>query len=191
MEAAVRVPTMVALGLIALMVVATLSGCSGQQPSLAAASPASTPVAGADSTPAPESTPSSTGAFGGIVHYQQDGAPATTEVDVVADGASVSGTAVTTFREGTHTVRLGCATRNGDTWALGGTTEQTTVPGERAGDWSAVIVKDGSPQKIGIWLSADPSEESDCEAFLASTDFANIGLENFQPVESGALVPPG
>ena len=170
MEATVRIPTVVTLGLIALIAVATLSGCSGQQPSPAAASPS--------------------GALGGIVHYQAEGAPATTEVDVVADGASVSGTAVTKFREGTHTVRLGCATRNGDTWALGGTTEQTTVPGERAGDWSAVIVKDGSPQQIGIWLSDDPSAASDCEAWLASTDFANIGPENFHPVESGALVPP-
>ena len=101
-------------------------------------------------------SPSASGALGGVVQYQLDGAPATTEVDVVADGASVSGTAVTALREGTHTVRLGCASRNGDTWALGGTTEQTTVPGERAGDWSAVIVKDGSPQQIGIWLSAAP-----------------------------------
>ncbi len=135
-------------------------------------------------------SPSASGAFGGIVQYQLDGAAATTEVDLVADGASVSGTAVTTLRAGTHTVQLACATRNGDTWALGGTTEQTTVPGERAGDWSAVIVKDGSPQQIGIWLSAPPSEGSDCDAFLASTDFANIGPENFSAVESGALVPP-
>lgn len=135
-------------------------------------------------------SPSPTGALGGIVHYQLDGAPATTEIDAVADSASVSGTAVTTFRAGTHTVRLGCATQNGDTWALGGTTEQTTVAGERAGDWSAVIVKNGPPQQIGIWLGDDPSKASDCEAWLASTDFANIGAENFSAVESGSLVPP-
>jgi hypothetical protein len=149
--------------------------------------------AGATGSAAPAAsvaTPSSSGALGGIVKYQHDGAPATTQVDVVADGATVSGTAVTTFREGTHTVQLGCASRNGDTWALGGTTQQTTVPGERAGDWSAVIVKDGSPQRIGIWLSAPPSEGSDCKAFLAATDFATISLDNFNPVESGALVPP-
>ncbi len=135
-------------------------------------------------------SPSPSGPIGGIVHYQLDGAPATTAVDVVADGATVSGTAVTTLRQGTHTVRLGCVTRNGDTWAVGGATEQTTVPGERAGDWSAVTVKDGSPQQIGIWLSADPPAGSDCEAFLASIDFANIGPENFNPVESGVLVAP-
>ena len=101
-------------------------------------------------------SPSPSGAFGGTVHYQLDGAPATTAVDAVADGASVSGTAVTTFREGTHTVRLGCATRNGGTWVLGGTIEKSTIPGEPAGAWSAVIVKDGSPQQIAVWLSADP-----------------------------------
>ena len=163
--------------LVAAIVVA---GCSG--------TPSSSKGVGGQATPAP--SPSPTAALGGIVHYQLDGAPATTEVDVVANGATVSGKAVTTFRAGTHTVRLGCATQNGDTWALGGTTEQTTVPGERAGDWSAVIIKNGSPQQIGIWLSADPSDGSDCEAFLAATDVASIGPENLQPVESGALVPP-
>ena len=58
--------------------------------------------------------PSPSGAFGGTVNYQLDGAQATTEVDAVASGASVSGTAVTALREGTHTVQLACATRNGD-----------------------------------------------------------------------------
>jgi hypothetical protein len=135
-------------------------------------------------------SPIPSGAFGGVVEYTLDGAPATTEVNLVADGATVSGTAVTTFGGGTHTVRLGCAARNGDTWALGGTVEQTTVPGESAGAWSAVIVKDGPPQQIGLWLSAPPSEASDCAAWLTSIDFATIGPENFSPVESGALVPP-
>ena len=162
--------------------VSFLAGC-------AAAAPSEAPIQVTGSATL-GTTPSPSGAFGGTVQYQFDGGPASTEVDLVADGASVSGTAVTTFRGATHTVRLGCASQNGDTWALGGTTEQTTVPGERAGDWSAVIVKDGSPQRIGIWLSAPPSEASDCEAWLASTDFATISPENFNPVESGALVAP-
>ncbi len=160
-----------------------LAGCT-------AAAPSAGPTQGTPSTPAPVASATPSGVIGGTVHYQLDGAPATTEVDAVDSGAIVSGTAVTALRAGTHTVRLACATRNGDTWALGGTTEQTTVPGERAGDWSAVIVKDGSPQQIGIWLSAGPEAGSNCDAFLASTDFANIGPENFQLVESGALVPP-
>jgi hypothetical protein len=138
-------------------------------------------------TPGPTEEPTR---VGGNVDYQLDGAPATTEVDAVADGASVSGAAVTTFFRGTHTVRLECAAQDGDTWAFGGTTEQTTVPGERAGDWSAVVVRDGSPQQIGIWLSDDKSEGSDCDDWLASIDLADIDPENFQPVESGALVPP-
>ncbi len=157
-----------------------------------AAAPSAAPTQGTASTPAPvaSATPSPSGAFGGSVHYQMDGASATTEVDAVASGASVSGTAVSALGTGTHTVQLACASRNGDTWALAGKTEQTTVPGERAGDWSAVIVKDGSPQHIGIWLSADPEDGSDCNAFLTSIDLSTIGLENFNPVESGALVPP-
>lgn len=174
-----------------------IAGCAGATGSAApaASAPAPSAQASVDASPSasvasPDATPSSSGAIGGIVQYQSDGAPATTEVNIDAGGATVSGTAVTTFRAGTHTVRLGCFTKSGDTWALGGTTEKTTVPGERAGDWSAVIVKDGPPQRIGIWLSDDPSKASDCEAWLASTDFANIGLENFNAVESGALVPP-
>jgi hypothetical protein len=176
-----------------LVIAVLIVGCGGAASTQAPAAQSAAPTQATASTPTPVATlgasPSSSGAIG-IVHYQLDGAPATTEVDVVADGGSVSGTAVTTFRGGTHTVRLGCATQNGDTWALGGTTEQTTVAGERAGDWSAVIVKNGPPQQIGIWLGDDPSQASDCEAWLASIDFATIGAENFSAVESGSLVPP-
>lgn len=181
-----------------------VAGCAGATGTAAPAVSAPAPSTAASVSPSPTqatastpasvaslgASPGSSGAIGGTVQYQVDGGPATTEVNLVADGATVSGTAVTTFGGGTHTVRLGCATRSGDTWALGGKTEQTTMHGERAGDWSAVIVKDGSPQRIGIWLSDDPSKASDCAAWLATTDFANIGPENFNPVESGALVPP-
>jgi hypothetical protein len=162
--------------ILGVLVIAVLSiGCGG-----AAATPA----------PAASVAPSSGGAFGGTVEYQLDGAPATTTIDAVADGASLSGTAVTTFSGGTHTVRVGCAAQDGDSWVLGGTVDTTTVPGESAGAWSAVIVKGGTPQQIGIWLSADPSEASDCDAWVASIKPAEIGAENFSPVESGDLVPP-
>ncbi len=142
------------------------------------------------SAPAPEASASPSGALGGSVTYQSDGAPATTEVDAVADGASVSGTAVTTFSAGTHTVQVECASRNGDTWALGGTTEQTTLPGEKAGDWSAVIVKDGSPQHVGIWISDDKAAGIDCDGWLAAIDFATLDPAFLLPVESGELVAP-
>ena len=133
---------------------------------------------------------SPSGAFGGVVQFKDDGVPATTTVDLVVDGPTVSGTAVTQFGNGTHTVKLSCAAQNGDAWAVGGKTEQTTVHGEKAGDWSAVMVKNGSPQLIAIWLSDDPSSASDCDGWLAKIDFSSIGDENFSPVESGTLVPP-
>ena len=119
--------TVMGLGLLALIAIATVTGCAGL------------------------GTGPST-ALGGTIEFRSDGAPATTKVDVTSDGGGVSGTAVTTFGSGTHTVKVECAARDGDTFAFAGTTEQTTVPGEAAGDWSAVIVKDGSPQKIGILL---------------------------------------
>ena len=87
-------------------------------------------------------------------------------------------------------MKVGCAAQNGDFWAVAGKTDKTTIHGEKPGDWSAVIVKNGSPQMIAIWLSDDPSSAPDCAAWLAKIDFSGIGLENFTPVESGTLVPP-
>jgi hypothetical protein len=177
---------------VAAIVVVAVAGFAILRPSGAG-------VGGAPATetptlsPAPSSlgaTPSPTGAFGGTVHWGDTGAPVTTEVDAVASGATVTGTAVSTFLGGTHTVRLGCVTRDGDTWALGGTVEQSTLPGEPVGAWSAVIVKDNSPQRIAVWLSGDAPAGSDCPGFLASHDFATLGPEEFAPVGSGALVPP-
>jgi hypothetical protein len=183
-----RVPTMsklvpIGLGAAAVIAVLFLGSQFIGSPTSSVGGPASQPPASA--------TPSTT-QIGGTVEYQADGGAATTEVTAVADGASVSGMAVTTFSDATHTVRLECAARDGDTWALGGTTEQTTLPGERAGDLSAVIVWDGSPQQIAIWASEE--NESDCARWLASIGLAGFDPEKrddfFTPVESGVLVPP-
>lgn len=148
------------------------------------------PAGGTGGQPTLAPSPSPTTAFGGVVQYHVDGNAATTDIDAVTDGASVSGTAVTKLGTGTHTVRLACAARDGDAWVVAGTTEKTTVAGERPGAWSAVIVKDGSPQQIAIWLSEDASAASDCGAFVASFDAAGLDTDVFEAVESGALVPP-
>jgi len=177
-----------------LVIAVLIVGCRGAASTQAPAAPSAAPTQGTVSTSAPvataSATPSAGGAFGGIVHYQIDGGPATTEIDAVADSASLSGTAVTTFRAGTHTVRLGCAAHDGGSWVLGGTVEKSTVPGESAGYWSAVIVKDGSPQQIAIWLSADREAGGSCDAFLASIEAAKLDPGEFSPVESGVLLPP-
>jgi hypothetical protein len=165
--------------------VSILAGCGAAAPS---AAPTKGTVASPEATLG--ATPGSTRALGGTVQFQIDELPATTDVDVVADGASASGTAVTTLSGGTHTVRLECAARYGDVWVLGGTVEQSTVEPDSAGTWSAVIVKDGSPQQILIWTSDPKSGGMDCGGWLESIDPAEIGPENFQPVESGALVSP-
>jgi hypothetical protein len=134
---------------------------------------------------------SSSGTLGGSVTYQVDGAPATTEVDVVADGAGLSGSAVSTFATGTHTVDVECAAAADGGWMLGGKVESTTIPGETAGAWSAVIVRDGSPQQIAIWLSAGPEAGDTCDAFLASIDPATLDASAFSDIDSGELIPPG
>lgn len=138
---------------------------------------------------APSVAPSPT-TIDASVEFFLDGGSATTEITAVADGASLSGTAVTTFRAGIHTVQLECSARDGDTWALAGTIERTSVPSERAGAWSAVIVRDGSPQQIGIWLSDPKAEGVGCEGWVTGLPLADIGAENFQPVESGVLTAP-
>jgi hypothetical protein len=136
----------------------------------------------------PRATPT---AFGGTVQFQDTGALFTTKIDAVASGATVTGTAVHTTRDGTHTVRLGCFSRDGDTWSVGGTVEQTTLPGEKTGFWSKVAVKDGSPQRIAVWLSADAPAGTDCAGFLALYGgSAALGAEDFFRVMSGELVPP-
>ena len=102
----------------------------------------------------------------------------------------MSGTARTQIGKGTHTVQLGCGARAGDMWAVAGKTEKSDVEGGRTGDWSAVIVKPGSPAKVGIWVSDDPSTASECGAWLKRIDFATLDPTLFDTVESGALTPP-
>lgn len=154
----------------------------GTPTSLPSASPSTLPSASASASPP--------GAFGGTVGYKtEDGAPATTVVDGVFDGATVSGTAVSTGPGGVHTVRLACASQDEDGWVLGGMVEETTIPGESEGGYSAVIVADGSPQGIAIWLSAGPDDFSDCEAMVASVGIGDLG-GLLRPVETGELTFP-
>ena len=176
------------VALAAAAVVAVLFGASRLLPT--ASGPGTT---NASPTPSPTVTPAptATGAFGGSVEFTGDaGAPGMTVVDAVATGDKVSGTAVTTLREGIHTVRLACAARDGDFWVVGGKVEKSTIPGEPTGTWSAVLVKDSSPQRLFTWLSDDPSAASDCESWLATFGPDGIGIADYATVESGKLVPP-
>jgi hypothetical protein len=185
---------LVAVGAVSLLLFSNRNnGSVGVVPSASAPSlmPSLTPSASPSPSAVAAATPKPSGAFGGIAQFQSDGAPATTEVDAVASGGRVSGSAVTVFGRGTHTVRLACGARQGNFWAVAGTVEKTTVPGEAPGPWSAVIVKDGSPQQIGIWLSGDAPAGAGCAGFLASIDIATIDPANFARVESGTLMPPG
>ena len=165
------------------------SAASAPAPStVASPSQAAASASAAAETPAATATPK--GGFGGKVQFKLDGGPATTTIDALAEGAKVSGTAVTAYFEGTHTVRLGCANQNGDIWTLGGTTEKTTIHNETPGTWSALMVKAGSPQQIAIWFSQDASAAKDCDAWLASFNPLEFGTETWTPVESGSLVFP-
>ena len=68
-----------------LVIAVLIVGCGGAASPQAPAAPSAAPTQGTASTSAPvataSATPSASGAFGGIVHYQLDGAPASTEID--------------------------------------------------------------------------------------------------------------
>ena len=181
----------VIVAFVALRLVPGGSNSGGTTTAIPTVTPTATPaptLSPAASTAG--ATPSQPGAFGGTVRWGNPGAvPVTTEIDAVANGATVTGTAVSTFPQGVHTVRLGCVARKGDSWAVAGTVEKSTLPGESPGFWSVVTVKNGSPEQIAMWLSGDRAD-GDCPGFLASFGFDQLGPENFAPVESGELVPP-
>ena len=143
--------------------------------------PASDGVGGAPST-TPSPSP-----IGGKVEYQIDGAAATTEVTAVADGASVSGTAVTKFGGGTHTVRLACAAGT----AIPGPSparpsrprSQASVPatGRRSSSRTA------RPSTSG---SGSPTTSRRVATVTTCWKLPLPDPSAFSPVESGALVPP-
>ena len=126
--------------------------------------------------------------IGGTVKFKSDGVATTTVVDAIADGTSVSGTAVTTSAAGTHTVRLECAARQDDRWAFVGTVEQSTFPDEGTGAWSAVVVEDGTPQKIGIVFGIEKLATDRCAVKWNDISMADMDVSN--PIESGEMVPP-
>lgn len=142
---------------------------------------------GGGPTVAPTASPSPQ-PFGGTVTFQLDGAPVTTVVEAVLDGTKVSGTAISTFVGATHTVGLECGTRQGDHWAVGGTIEDSSVLGEQAGRWSAVFVREGSPQQVAVWLSDEKKDGSTCLGWLGALDLASIDPTELRTVTSGTLV---
>ena len=159
--------------------------------------PASGGVGAAPTADAHGGAPSPT-PVGGTVDYQLDGAPTTTDVDAVADGASVSGTAVTTSASEAPTpsgwsVPPGMAT----TWAVGGTTEETTVPGERAGDLVGGHRQGRlAPADRDLALRRQGGGKSTASGWLAAIDLAPSMPRTFvargvrdagAPARSGAL----
>ena len=171
--------------LVSALLIAGCAGTTGSAAPSASAPVPSTPAsvspsASASASAATVASPSPSGAFGGVVHFTGDGATTTT-VDGVADGPSVTGTAVTDSSEGTHTVKVGCAAQNGDFWAVAGKTDKTTVHGEKPGDWSAVIVKNGSPQMIVDLALRRPLERARLRCLAREDRFRRHRAREFHP----------
>ena len=122
----------------------------------------------------------------GTVQFEDDGAPVTTQVDVVADGGRV--------RYGRHDVprrhphsrslchqgRRYMGRRRQDRADHGLRREgRRLVGGHRQG---------GPPCASAIWLSDTPRRPATATS-LASTDFANIGVENLARWSLGSWCP--
>ena len=111
------------------------------------------------------------------------------EMDASSDGSSLSGTAiVSSDSETLYTVQLQCLRRFDDqTWVLAGA---ITPQPEGAGvtTWTAVVVRDGSPQSVDI-VGEPAAAADDCEEFLTHVPRAD-GI-HFEPmIEGGITLPP-
>ncbi len=113
------------------------------------------------------------------------------DIDASSDGSSLSGTAVVSDDgETLYTVELQCLRRFDDqTWMLAGAI--TPEPeGQDLTKWTAVIVRDGSPQLVGIW-GLEAATADDCEEFVSEIPDSAVTRPNIGPMlEGGITLPP-
>jgi hypothetical protein len=105
-------------------------------------------------------------------------------LDATGNGSSISGRAKVSFGdfqevpelEDHFTISLQCGRMfDSTTWMLAGVVDTSTHVGLKVGTRSAVIVRDGSPQEIGLWIE-EPPVATDCPSFV--TDIPKEAVEN-------------
>src|SRR5262245_59172141 len=123
--------------------------------------PGDSGVGGPSNSPSPSASPSFVGG-----QFTFAGQPL--EIDASSDGASLSGTAAGSWDGSSDAIRLECLRQFDErTWMLAGVLTESATNDRFAGDWGAVIVRDGSPQKVGITTDRVSAGDS-CEEYVAA-----------------------
>ena len=109
------------------------------------------------------------------------------DVDAVADGSSLTGTAVATNPGSMVEIGFECVGMLDDTtWLLGGSVEAANEGGVPIGDRAAVVVRDGEIQQLVLWFEESSATTTDCPTFLDSIP-DDVTLS---PALSGGLTLP-
>jgi hypothetical protein len=139
--------------------------------------------------PTSSPTPSPTPAYVGGSYVFAGDAPVT--IDALSDGSSLSGTVEGEWGGTPFGIRLQCLRQFDDTtWMLAGELTQSAEPARQAGDWGAVIVRDGSPQQTGVWTAASAAGDN-CDEFVREIpDMAVEGFESIGPMDEGSVALP-
>jgi energy-converting hydrogenase Eha subunit A len=147
--------------------------------------PGNPSIGGPTSSPSASPTP----AFvGGQFVFAGD---APVNIDALSDGSSLSGTVEGEWAGKPFSIRLECQRQfDAQTWMFAGVLTQSATPDRTAGDWGAVIVRDGSPQQAGIYTEGS-STGDDCEGFVSGIpDFAVEGQDMIGPMDEGSITLP-
>ena len=123
----------------------------------------------------------------GHVEFTLDGASSTIDIDGTADGSVLAGTAELSYGKGDATVELRCLANDGARWAFAGTYSATTT-GTTVGEFMAIFVEDGAPQRVAI--IEDGPGTTDCLTFLGDIPLADIPADEFLPVDAGEISLP-
>jgi hypothetical protein len=113
------------------------------------------------------------------------GRPLTVTLSAEEAGDEVSGTAEIISDEGgeAFSIQLECAPERNDVLILGGTVSESNIQEAKVGTRSAVLLKQGEPDRMLLWFDDSPAA-GDCDAFARNIPDEVLANENaFQPVE--------
>ena len=97
----------------------------------------------------------------------------------------MSGTAEIISDEGgeAFSIQLQCAPKRNEVLILGGSVSESNLQDVKVGTGSAVLVKQGEPDRMLLWF-ADSPPAGDCDAFARNLPDEVLTDENaFQPVQ--------
>ncbi len=114
------------------------------------------------------------------------GRPVTVKLSAKEAGDQVSGTAEIISDEGgeAFSIQLECAPKRNDVLILGGSVSESNMQEPKVGTGSAVLVKQGEPDRMLLWF-ADSPPAGDCDAFARDIPDEVLAEREhaFQPVE--------